>query len=160
MRELRGKSQRLALVPLSIKAADRFVAEHHRHHKPTHGKAKFALGAARGGQLVGVVIAGRPCRSLDDGTRLALVRICTHGPARDNAVSFLIGRARRAAQALGYTARLVTYIEQGEDGASLIAAGFCKVADVKAESWDRPSRPREDDHAIVPRERWEDQRAA
>lgn len=148
---------RLELAPLPIKAADRFVAEHHRHHKPTHGRAKFALGAARAGELVGVVIVGRPkAGPLDDGTRLELVRICTHGPARDNAVSFLIGRARRAAQALGYTARLITYIEQGEDGASLIAAGFCKVADVRAESWDRPARPREDDHAIIPRERWED----
>lgn len=147
----------LRLVPLSIKAADRFVAEHHRHHKPTHGKAKFALGAMCGERLVGVLIAGRPkAGPLDDGTRLELVRICTHGDERRNAVSFLIGRARRAATALGYTARLITYIEQGEDGASLIAAGFCKVADVRAASWDRAARPRVDDHAIVPRERWED----
>jgi hypothetical protein len=153
----RHSYSRLRLVPLSIKAADRFVAEHHRHHQSTHGKAKFALAAARGEQLVGVVIAGRPkARELDDGERLELVRICTHGPGRNNAVSFLVWRARRPAQALGYTGRLLTYIEQGEDGASLIAAGFCKVADVAAESWDRQARPREDAHAIVARERWED----
>jgi hypothetical protein len=66
----------LRLLPLSIKTADRFVAEHHRHHKPTHGKAKFALGATREEQLVGVVIVGRPkAGPLDDGTRLELVRI-------------------------------------------------------------------------------------
>lgn len=147
----------LQLAPLSIKAADRFVADHHRHHKPTHGKAKFALAAMRGEEMVGVIIAGRPkAGPLDDGTRLELVRICTHGDDRQNAVSFLIGRSRRAAQALGYTAPLITYIEQGEDGASLIAAGFCKVADVRAGSWDRAGRRREDTHAIVPRERWED----
>lgn len=145
---------RLRLVPLSVKAADRFVAEHHRHHQPTHGRAKFALGAARGEELVGVIIVGRPkAKALDDGTRLEAVRICTHGAAR-NAVSFLWSRARRAAQALGYTEPLITYIEKGESGVSLIAAGACKVADVKPESWNRAARPREDAHAIVERERW------
>jgi hypothetical protein len=150
----RESDSRLQLVPLAIKAADRFVGEHHRHHQPTHGHAKFALGAARDGQLVGVVICGRPCRGLDDGTRLAAVRICTHGDAH-NAVSFLLSRARRAAQALGYTKPLVTYIEQGESGVSLIAAGWCRVANVKPESWNRRARPRTDKHAIVPHERWE-----
>jgi hypothetical protein len=145
---------RLRLVPISIKRADRFVAEHHRHHKPTHGKAKFALGAERGGVLVGVAIAGRPKgRRLDDNTRLEVVRLCTHGAAR-NAVSFLLARVKRVSEAMGYPEPPITYIEEGESGASLIAAGWCKVADVRAESWDRAERPREDDHAIVDRERW------
>lgn len=153
---LPGRSDsRLQLVPLAIKAADRFVGEHHRHHQPTHGHAKFALGAAREGELVGVVIVGRPKASgADDGLRLEAVRICTHGAA-DNAVSFLLSRARRAAQALGYPEPLLTYIEEGESGASLIAAGWCKVRDVKAESWSRRGRPRVDKHTITRRQRWE-----
>lgn len=144
----------LRLVPLSIKAADRFVDDHHRHHKPTHGHAKFALGATRDAELVGVIIVGRPkARGADDGSRLEAVRICTHGNAA-NAVSFLLSRACRAAHALGYTQPLITYIEEGESGVSLIAAGWCKVGDVKAQSWHRDDRPRTDEHAIVRRERW------
>jgi hypothetical protein len=145
---------RLRLVPLSIKAADREIAEHHRHHKPPGGRAKFALGAARNGVLVGVVIVGRPKnRHLDDGTRLEAVRICTWGDCH-NAVSFLWARAKRAVAALGYTEPLITYIEEGESGVSLIAAGATKVADVRAESWNRDGRPREDSHEIVERQRW------
>lgn len=145
----------LRLVPLSIKAADRFVAEHHRHHDPTHGHAKFALGAERDGQLVGVIVVGRPKgRLIDDGKRLEAVRICTHGDCH-NAVSFLWSRARRAAFALGYTEPLLTYIQDGESGASLVAAGACKVADVKADDGNRPGRPRSRTCATVPRERWE-----
>lgn len=60
---------RLRLVPLSIKAAGRFVAEHHRHNRPPQG-ALFAVGAKRGEQLAGVAIIGRPvARMLDDGER-------------------------------------------------------------------------------------------
>ena len=143
------------MVPVSIKAADRFVAAHHRHHGPTYGKAKFALGAERNGQLVGVIVVGRPKgRLADDGERLEAVRICTHGDCH-NAVSFLWARARRAARALGYSEPLLTYIEEGESAVSLIAAGACKVADVKADDGNRPSRPRSRSCATVPRERWE-----
>ena len=40
----------LSLVPVSLKDANAFVAEHHRHHKPTRGH-KFSIGCASGGLL-------------------------------------------------------------------------------------------------------------
>src|SRR5262245_551570 len=46
-------------VPLHLREANSFVARHHQHNKPTVG-AKFALGAAQDGKLVGVAIVGRP----------------------------------------------------------------------------------------------------
>jgi hypothetical protein len=49
-------------VPLHLREANEFVARHHRHSLPTVG-CKFAVGAAQGGKLIGVAIAGRPvCR--------------------------------------------------------------------------------------------------
>jgi len=57
----------LALVPVSLKDANAFVAAHHRHHKPVTGH-KFSIGCEAEGRLVGVVIAGRPVsRYLDNG---------------------------------------------------------------------------------------------
>jgi hypothetical protein len=49
----------LALCPVSFADAARFVARHHRHHKPPVGH-KFSIGVEAGGELVGVVIVGRP----------------------------------------------------------------------------------------------------
>ena len=49
----------LELMPISLAAANGFVAEHHRHHKPVRGH-KFSLGCMADGQLVGVAIVGRP----------------------------------------------------------------------------------------------------
>ena len=60
----------LFLVPVSLKEANAFVAEYHRHHKPTRGH-KFSIGCASEGRLVGVAIVGRPVsRYLDDGLTL------------------------------------------------------------------------------------------
>lgn len=41
----------LTLIPVSLKEANAFVAEHHRHHKPVTGH-KFSLGCTQEGQLV------------------------------------------------------------------------------------------------------------
>ena len=42
---------RLALIPLTLAAANAFVGAHHRHHRPIQGH-KFSLGAGKDGQLV------------------------------------------------------------------------------------------------------------
>ena len=69
----------LKLVPVSLKEANTFVAEHHRHHKPVTGH-KFSLGCTQEGQLVGVAIVGRPVsRYLDDGMTLEVNRLCSTG---------------------------------------------------------------------------------
>jgi len=118
------------------------VGRWHRHNKPPVS-GLFAVAAMGGGtgEIVGVVIAGRPnARALQDGFTVELTRNCTDG--HRNACSFLYGAARRAAVEMGYT-RVYTYTLQSESGASLRAAGF--VVDAVLEprpSWSCASRPR------------------
>ncbi|MEU9127821.1 XF1762 family protein [Kitasatospora sp. NPDC048540] len=131
----------LHLVPVRSREAKAFVLRHHRHHRPPAGQV-FALGAADGsGVLRAVAIVGRPvARHLDDGVTLEVTRTCSDGVR--NANSLLYGAAWRAAKALGY-ARLVTYTQEGETGASLRGAGWRVVAQRRPRAgWDTPRRRR------------------
>lgn len=131
----------LTIVPISLRVASAFIAEHHRHHKPPRGY-KFAVGTVldplawrdKHGQLVGQRSPRRPvARALDDGFTLEVNRTCTNG--HRNANSMLYGATARAAKAMGYL-RCLTYIQDGETGASLKAAGWVKVKDLPARgSW-------------------------
>ena len=49
----------LRLRPISLRDANEYVRQHHRHHKPVAGH-KFSIGCEADGELVGVIIAGRP----------------------------------------------------------------------------------------------------
>ncbi len=141
----------LQLVPISIREAKLFVLHHHRHHRPPQG-ALFALGAEKDGVLVGVAIVGRPPRGLQDGQTCAITRVTTDGTR--NACSFLMGRCRRAAGALGYR-KVYTYTRQDESGASPRAAGFEQDALLPARSYEgQESRPRTDSTDPAPRVRW------
>lgn len=55
---------------------------------------------------------------------------------------------------LGYD-KLITYTRPEEGGASLRASGFLLSAEVPAESWDRPARPRTDKSLVTKKIRWE-----
>lgn len=111
----------LELKPVSLKEANEFVAEYHRHHKPVVGH-KYSLGCYKDGNLVGVVITGRPVsRHLDDGMTLEVTRLCTDGTK--NACSFLYGAAARVGKEMGYH-KIITYILQSEPGTSLKASGW------------------------------------
>src|SRR3546814_4986515 len=60
-------SPSLQLLPESLRCANAFVQEHHRHHRPVQG-AKFALAVTLSGSdgICGVAIVGRPvARHLD-----------------------------------------------------------------------------------------------
>lgn len=136
---------RLVASPIDFADAAAFVRLHHRHHTPPQGH-KFSIAAMAGGNLVGVVIVGRPvARARQDGITLEVTRLCTVG--HPNACSFLYGAAARAAFALGYR-RIGTYILSREPGTSLAAAGWKAIAEVKGRSWHTPSRPRTDKHPI------------
>jgi hypothetical protein len=127
-------------VPLHLRAANTFVAKHHRHNLPTVG-CKFAVDAAQDGKLVGVAIAGRPAaRRLDDGKTLEVLRVCTDGTR--NANSFLYGRVKRIAPLMGYE-KVITYTPEEEPGASLRAVGAQVVGQVQPKELSVPSRPRE-----------------
>ena len=130
----------LEIVPITLKAANAYVRERHRHHKPTVGH-KFSL-AVSDGEIRGVAIVGRPvARHLDDGLTLEVNRCCTDGSP--NACSMLYGAAWRAAKAMGYR-RLVTYTLPEEGGASLRGAGWKVVGMRGGGNWNAPTRPRED----------------
>ena len=49
----------LRLRPISLRDANEYVRKHHRHHKPVAGH-KFSIGCEADGELIGVIIAGRP----------------------------------------------------------------------------------------------------
>ncbi len=143
---------RLALLPITLADANVFVQQHHRHHPPVVGH-KFSLAAAKGGQVVGVAIIGRPVsRVRDDGLTLEVTRLCTDGSR--NACSFLYGAAARAAFALGYR-RIGTYTLPREGGTSLRAAGWQLVGERGGGSWSRPARHRDDCHPIQVKLLWE-----
>ncbi len=111
----------LVLRPVTLREANAFVAQYHRHHGPVVGH-KFSIGVADGEKLVGVAIAGRPVsRYLDDGYTLEVTRLCTDGTP--NACSKLYNAVWRAAKAMGYR-KAITYILESESGASLRAAGW------------------------------------
>lgn len=72
----------LNLVPMVLDEANAFVAKVHRHHRPVRG-AKFCIGAAANGCVVGVAIVGRPSsRHLDDTMTLEVTRVATDGDAQ------------------------------------------------------------------------------
>lgn len=111
----------LKLKPISLKEANDFVTQYHRHHKATVGH-KFSIDVTEDGRLCGVCICGRPVsRYLDDGVTLEINRLCTDGTP--NACSILYSAAYRAGIAMGYT-KVITYILASENGASLKASGF------------------------------------
>lgn len=137
---------------IEFAAAAEFVALHHRHHTPPRGHL-FSLAVFDLDRLCGVVIVGRPvARGRDDGLTAEVTRLCTDGTK--NASSFLLGKAARAAFALGYR-RIGTYTLKREPGTSLVAAGWRLVAEVRGRSWSVPSRPRTDKHPIEDKLLWE-----
>lgn len=144
----------LRIVPIELRAANAFVAEHHRHHRPLW-RCKFNLAVVDDlGILHGVAQVGRPkARMLDDGLTLEVNRACTDGTK--NANSMLYAASWRAAKALGYR-RLVTYTLAEEGGSSLRGAGWRVVEDrAGGGSWSRDGRPREDSHPLQEKLRWE-----
>lgn len=123
-----GERLRLTVVPVRLKHARRWVAEHHRTHPKTTG-GLWATGVCDDrGRLRGVAIIGRPnARADDNGLTAEVIRSATDGCP--NANSALYGAAHRQARAHGYR-RLITYTQEGESGVSLRAAGWRRVRDL------------------------------
>lgn len=119
----------MIIVSLSLKDANRFVANFHRHSKKVTN------------ELVGVAIAGRPvARLLDNGRTIEILRVCVKNGVK-NANSKLYARMKRICQLMGY-GKIITYTLQHESGSSLKAIGARSVAEVKHRAWCRPKRRR------------------
>lgn len=111
----------MKIIPITFDVAKKFINEHHRHHYSSQG-CKFVLGLQDNNELIGVATCGRPVsRYLDDGFTIEITRLCTLG--QYNACSKLYGACCRVAKQMGYT-KIITYILESENGASLKASGF------------------------------------
>ena len=133
----------LDLVPITLKEANAFVQQHHRHHQAVAGhKFSIAVADTETEKIVGVAIVGRPVsRHLDDGWTLEVTRLCTDGSR--NACSMLYAAAWRAAKAMGYK-KVVTYILDTENGSSIRAAGWKCVGQAGGLRWTGKRRPEVD----------------
>ena len=132
---------RLHLIPITLREANDFVAQHHRHNGRTSrngGKFAIACGTDDHG-LAGVCIVGNPVSaSLMDGFTAEVLRLCCLENAAKNAASMLYGAAWRAWKAMGGR-RMITYTLQSESGTSLKAAGWRIIGEVRGGGWDRPN---------------------
>lgn len=70
----------LELQPITLREANRFVLDHHRHHGPVHGPVRgclFCVAINNGSEVIGVAIVGRPVsRMLQDGYTAEVLRVC------------------------------------------------------------------------------------
>ncbi len=152
-RESLPASPRLRVTPITLREANFYVAENHRHHGETRGCIVVCAVSDEAGEIHGVGIAGRPVsRMLQDGYTAEVTRLCTDGTR--NACSMLYRALWRALRALGYL-RLVTYTLPEEGGGSLRAAGFKLIGEAGGGSWSVPSRPRIDTHPLQTKLKWE-----
>lgn len=146
---------RLTIVPVTLREANRFVGQEHRHHPPTVGhKWSHGVVIEPTGYLCGVAISGRPVsRKLDEQGYLEVVRVATDGTP--NACSALYAAAARAGKEHGYVrSKIITYTLQSEPGTSLRAAGWVLGSTTAGGSWDRPGRRRTDNAPTEPKNRW------
>lgn len=128
----------LAIQPITIKAAQKWVSEHHRHLPRVRG-GLWACAVTDNGRLCGVAVVGNPARMAQDGWTCEVTRCATDGTR--NACSFLYARARRVAQMLGYH-RVLTKTLPVEGGASLRAVEATQFGLTRDEEWGRKARPR------------------
>jgi len=145
---------RLHAVPIELKVANEFVTRLHRHHDAVY-RDKFRIACADDYDVIhGVVQAARPVsRHLDNGSTIEVVRCCTDGTP--NACSFLYARLSRIAKEMGYK-KIITYILEDENGASLRASGWSLAAVTKGNrEWNCPSRPRQTTAPTCAKKRWE-----
>ena len=142
----------LTIVPTNLTDARAWVDRVHRHHQAPIG-GLFAVAVARGIEVVGVAIVGRPVsRHLDDGWTVEVTRVAVL-EGHPNACSMLYGACWRAARAMGYL-RAITYTLRSEKGTSVKAAGWKEIGAAGGGSWNTPSRPRVDTHPIEQKTLW------
>lgn len=128
----------MIVVPMTLREANDFVANYHRHNgRTSRNGGKFAIGASQDGELWGVAIIGNPISgTFMDGFTAEVLRTCVRPEAPGNVNSFLYGAAWRVWRAMGGH-RLITYTLQTESGASLRGAGWKIVGEVRptADGW-------------------------
>jgi hypothetical protein len=141
----------LKVRPCELKAANAYIAEHHRHHKPVVGH-RFSLSVWDGDRLCGVAIVGRPVARLTDFTKvLEVTRLCTDGTK--NACSILYAAAARVGKEMGYV-KIQTFVLDTEPAVTLRAAGWTLEGVSAGGQWVHTAGPRRTDQPTNPKQRW------
>jgi len=130
----------IKIIPVTLRRANDFVINHHRHHSKIQG-CKFCIGIVDDTDILrGVAIVGRPLsRYLDNGFTAEVTRCCTDGIK--NGCSFLYAACERIARQMGYV-QIITYILAIEYGASLKASNWTRNGLCGGGSWNTAKRPR------------------
>jgi hypothetical protein len=144
----------MLIRPIELKAANAYIAEHHRHHKPVVGHRFSICLKDKQNNVVGVAIIGRPVARLIDATKvLEVTRLCTTGTK--NACSALYAAAARIGKELGYQ-KIQTYILESETGTSVLAAGWTNCGTAGGGQWKHTDgKPRRTDQPTEKKTRWE-----
>jgi hypothetical protein len=122
----------LQIVPVTLREANDFVENFHRHNgRTSRDGGKFAIAAACDAGLVGVAIVGNPLSAtLMDGWTAEVLRVCTRPEAQKGTCSKLYSRCWQIWRLMGGR-RLITYTLQTESGATLRGAGWRIVGETK-----------------------------
>lgn len=142
---------KLSLAPCTVKAALRYVAEHHRHLPKLQGGLFAASCVDPAGEVVAVAIAGNPSRVWQGDGKIVITRVAA--TVAGNACGMLYGSLCRAAAALGYR-EVWTYTLPEEDGRTLKGAGFKDMGLTDGGDYGRPSRARAPAVRPEPKRRW------
>lgn len=143
----------MKIIPLTLKQANIFILDNHRHHKPVVG-CRFCIAAvSKNRALIGVAIVGRPTARMTDQNFVAEVtRLCTDGSM--NGCSFLYAACSRIAREMGFE-KIQTFILESETGVSLKASGWVFDGWSAGGDWNRLSRGgRRTDQPQVRKQRW------
>ena len=152
-------AKEFSVIPLTLKEANNFITEHHRHNKKVIAH-KFSLGCIKNEELIGVAVVGKPiARKLDKPLVAEITRLCIKEPAPKNACSFLYNKCWNIWLQMGGK-KILTYTLTSEGGASLRGAGWDNVNTTKplgknAKGWE--TRNNRNTQAVYYQEkfRWE-----
>ena len=119
---------KLKPIPITLREANQFVLNFHRHNKPVQG-GRFAIAACFDDAVVGVAIVGRPVSAtLQDGVTAELTRLCVNEDAPKNTCSFLYGRCWRIWQQMRAAHRYEALVGKLLVKLSLTMRGLLAVA--------------------------------
>ena len=93
----------LIIVPITLREANDFVQNFHRHNgRTSRDGGKFAIGLEFAGELIGVSIVGNPLSAtLMDGFTAEVLRVCTNDKAPKGSCSKLYSASWRVWREMG-----------------------------------------------------------
>jgi hypothetical protein len=119
-------SKLLTSKPITIRQANEFIKQFHRHHRPTtRNSGRWAIAAINtNDEIVGVSIVGNPVSAtMMDGYTVEITRLCVREDAPKGTCSFLLSKCCTIWRTMGGK-KVITYTLDSESGSSLKGAGW------------------------------------